>query len=63
MAFSSETRAFEELASREYQYGFVTDLEAEAAPKGLSEEVVRLISEKKRELARPPEWRLKAYRT
>jgi Fe-S cluster assembly protein SufB len=46
----------------EYKYGFVTDIETEIIPKGLSEEVVRLISNKKNE----PEWllefRLKAYR-
>ena len=60
---TTATRAIEELANREYQYGFVTDVEAETVPKGLSEEVVRLISEKKREPAWLLEWRLKAYRT
>ncbi len=59
---TTATRAIEELASREYQYGFVTDVEAETVPKGLNEEVVRLISEKKREPAWLLEWRLKAYR-
>ena len=38
----------------EYKYGFVTDIETEIIPKGLSEEVVRLISNKKNE----PEWLL-----
>ena len=56
-------RTIEELANREYQYGFITDVEAETVPKGLSEEVVRLISEKKREPAWLLEWRLKAYRS
>ncbi|HEY4800727.1 MAG TPA: Fe-S cluster assembly protein SufB [Bacteroidia bacterium] len=46
----------------EYKYGFVTDIEADNAPKGLSEDIVRFISKKKNE----PEWllefRLKAYR-
>ena len=60
---TTATRAIEELANREYQYGFVTDVEAETVPKGLNEEVVRLISEKKREPAWLLEWRLKAYRT
>jgi Fe-S cluster assembly protein SufB len=60
---TTATRTIEELANREYQYGFVTDVEAEAVPKGLNEEVVRLISEKKREPAWLLEWRLKAYRT
>jgi Fe-S cluster assembly protein SufB len=60
---TTATRTIEELANREYQYGFVTDIEAETVPKGLSEEVVRLISEKKREPAWLLEWRLKAYRT
>jgi Fe-S cluster assembly protein SufB len=56
-------RTIEELANREYQYGFVTDVEAETVPKGLNEEVVRLISEKKREPVWLLGWRLKAYRT
>src|SRR2546426_10372710 len=60
---TTATRTIEELANREYQYGFVTDVEAETVPKGLSEEVVRLISEKKREPAWLLEGRLKAYRT
>src|SRR5467141_1930936 len=50
------------LANREYKYGWVTDIEAETIPRGLSEDTVRLISAKKNE----PEWmlefRLKAYR-
>lgn len=54
--------AAELLTNREYKYGFVTDIEADTIPKGLSEDTVRLISQKKNE----PEWmlefRLKAYR-
>ncbi|HEX6279259.1 MAG TPA: Fe-S cluster assembly protein SufB [Pyrinomonadaceae bacterium] len=54
--------AAEILTNREYKYGFVTDIESDIIPKGLSEETVRLISSKKNE----PEWmlefRLKAYR-
>ncbi len=55
-------RTIEELANREYRYGFVTDVEAESIPKGLSEDFVRLISAKKGEPAWLLEWRLKAYR-
>jgi Fe-S cluster assembly protein SufB len=54
--------ASELLTNREYKYGFVTDIETETIPRGLSEDTVRLISSKKNE----PEWmlefRLKAYR-
>ncbi|TNE64331.1 MAG: Fe-S cluster assembly protein SufB [Alphaproteobacteria bacterium] len=45
----------------DYKYGFVTDIESERAPKGLSEEVVRFISAKKNEPEWMLEWRLKAY--
>ncbi len=44
----------------EYKYGFVTEIEAELAPKGLNEEIVRLISTKKREPAWMTAWRLQA---
>jgi len=52
----------ETLVNREYKYGFVTDIEADVAPMGLSEDIIRLISAKKREPAFMLEWRLKAYR-
>ena len=52
----------ETLVNKDYKYGFVTDIEADAAPRGLSEETVRLISAKKREPEWLLEWRLKAYR-
>jgi Fe-S cluster assembly protein SufB len=45
-----------------YKYGFVTDIESEKAPKGLSEEIVRFISSKKNEPEWLTEWRLGAYR-
>jgi Fe-S cluster assembly protein SufB len=51
-----------ELANREYQYGFVSNVESELAPKGLSEEIVRYISAKKDEPAWLLEWRLQAFR-
>jgi len=58
----SQTTDLQKLADSEYKYGFVTDIEADAAPPGLNEDVVRLISAKKNE----PEWllefRLKALR-
>jgi len=50
-----------ELTEREYEYGFVTDIEAETIPKGLSEEIVRIISAKKEEPHWLLQWRLKAY--
>ena len=52
----------ETLVNKDYKYGFVTDIEADAAPRGLSEAIVRLISAKKREPEWLLEWRLKAYR-
>jgi Fe-S cluster assembly protein SufB len=50
------------LATQEYKYGFVTDIEQETVPPGLNEDVIRLISAKKREPEWMLEWRLKAYR-
>ncbi|MFZ1082768.1 MAG: Fe-S cluster assembly protein SufB [Candidatus Kryptoniota bacterium] len=52
----------EKLANAEYKYGFVSDVDEDKIPKGLSEDVVRLISEKKHEPEWMLEWRLKAYR-
>jgi Fe-S cluster assembly protein SufB len=52
----------EKLTRREYQYGFVTEIEEERAPKGLCEETVRFISAKKKEPAWLLSWRLKALR-
>ena len=45
-----------------YKYGFVTDIESDTAPKGLSEDIVRFISTKKNEPEWLLEWRLRAYR-
>src|SRR5512132_1760698 len=59
---STSTETIEELATREYKYGFVTEVDSETIPKGLSEDVVRLISAKKNEPEWLLEWRLKAYR-
>jgi Fe-S cluster assembly protein SufB len=51
-----------ELASREYQYGFVTDLDTDVVPPGLSEDVIALIASKKNEPDWLLEWRLRSYR-
>ena len=59
---SSDAITVNDIAGREYQAGFVTDIESEAIPAGLSEDVVRLISSKKAEPEWLLEWRLKAYR-
>jgi Fe-S cluster assembly protein SufB len=60
---STSTETIEQLASREYKYGFVTEVEQDSAPRGLNEEIVRLISAKKQEPAWLLDWRLTAYRT
>jgi Fe-S cluster assembly protein SufB len=52
----------ETLVNKEYRYGFVTDIEADIAPKGLNEDIIRMISSKKSEPAWLLDWRLKAYR-
>jgi Fe-S cluster assembly protein SufB len=63
MAANIETvEQVQSVAEGKYKYGFVTDIEAETAPKGLSEDIVRFISLKKNEPAWLLEWRLKAYR-
>jgi Fe-S cluster assembly protein SufB len=54
--------AIESLVNKEYAYGFVTDVETDSIARGLSEDVIRLISSKKNEPAFMLEWRLKAYR-
>jgi Fe-S cluster assembly protein SufB len=52
----------ETLVNKEYKYGFVTDIEADSAPKGLNEDIIRLISAKKGEPGWLLDWRLKAFR-
>jgi Fe-S cluster assembly protein SufB len=59
---TTETSAIQELADREYQWGFVTDVETEQVPAGLNEDIIRLISAKKNEPDFMLQWRLKAYR-
>jgi|SRR5690348_3473007 Fe-S cluster assembly protein SufB len=57
-----EIDVLEKTVSSDYKYGFVTNIETDVAPRGLSEEVIRLISHKKNEPEWLLEWRLKAYR-
>ena len=59
---STETSTIESLATQEYKYGFVTDIEMEVIPRGLNEDIVRVISAKKNEPEWLLEWRLKAFR-
>ena len=62
MTTATTTNTLDQWASQEYRYGFVTDIDADAAPPGLNEDIVRLISAKKGEPEWLTEWRLKAYR-
>ena len=59
---TEETKLLEEITSSDYKYGFVTDIEQDSLAAGLSEDVVRFISNKKNEPEWMLEWRLKAYR-
>jgi len=58
----SSTDAIRDLAQQEYKWGFVTNVDEDRAPKGLNEDIVRLISSKKNEPEFMLEWRLKAFR-
>jgi Fe-S cluster assembly protein SufB len=59
---TTATTTIQELANREYKWGFYTDIEAETVPRGLNEDIIRLISSKKKEPDWLLEWRLKAFR-
>ena len=59
----SDTETLEEFTSQEYKYGFVTDVETDTIPAGLSEDIIRLISSKKNEPQFMLDWRLSAYKT
>ena len=61
MAYTEEELK-KELETKEYEYGFYTDLKSETFPKGLNEDIVRAISKKKDEPEWMTEWRLDAYR-
>ena len=54
--------SMESLVGKEYKYGFVTDIETDTVPRGLTEQTIRLISRKKNEPEFMLEWRLKAFR-
>jgi Fe-S cluster assembly protein SufB len=58
----STAKTIQDLTSQEYKWGFVTNVEEDKIPKGLNEDVIRLISAKKQEPEFMLEWRLKAYR-
>ncbi|MGB0392374.1 MAG: Fe-S cluster assembly protein SufB, partial [Flavobacteriaceae bacterium] len=60
MAYTEEELK-KELENKEYEYGFYTDIDAETFPKGLNEDIVRKISEKKNEPEWMTEWRLQAF--
>ncbi len=59
---SKDNQILEEFTSSEYKYGFETKIESDSAPKGLNEDIIRLISHKKNEPEWLLEWRLKAFR-
>ena len=60
---STDTETIEQLASKDYKYGFVTAIESDTLPPGLNEDTVRFISARKEEPEWLLEWRLKALRT
>src|SRR5438874_9777245 len=59
---TTPTKTLEALATRDYKWGFVSDIEADTLPPGLNEDVIRLISAKKAEPEFMLDWRLRAYR-
>jgi len=59
---SDDNKIVEELTSSDYKWGFVTEIEADEAPKGLNEDIIKFISKKKNEPDWMTEWRLKAYK-
>ena len=56
-----DKKSFDDLTDKDYKYGFVTEIESESLPPGLSEEIVVEISKRKNEPSWLTEWRLKAY--
>jgi len=58
----NQDKLLNDITTKEYEYGFVTDIDTDVIPKGLNEDVVRLISAKKNEPEFMLEFRLKAYR-
>jgi Fe-S cluster assembly protein SufB len=62
MTSTTQNQGLEDLIGRRYAHGFVTDIESDTVPPGLSEDTIRFISAKKGEPEFLLEWRLKAYR-
>jgi len=58
----NSTKTIQDLTEQEYKYGFVTEIDSDTLPRGLNEEIVRMISEKKNEPGFMREWRVKSYR-
>ena len=59
---SNDDQILEEFTSKEYEFGWTVDLEADEAPKGLNEDIIHFISKKKEEPEWLLEWRLEAFR-
>ena len=59
---ATQLNSIETLASQEYKWGFVTNIDADSVPPGLNEDTIRLISARKNEPQFMLDWRLKAYR-
>ena len=57
----TEVDILEKVTSSDYKYGFITDVEMDLAPKGLNEDIIKMISKKKNEPESMLEWRLKAF--
>src|SRR5215469_3183584 len=58
---ANDNEILDNIANKEYEFGFVTDIEMDILPAGLDEDTIRYISEKKKEPAWLLEWRLKGY--
>ena len=59
---SNEQKIIDSNLEKDYEYGFVTDIESETIPPGLNEDVIKTISRKKNEPDWLLDWRLKSYR-
>ncbi|MEN7548538.1 Fe-S cluster assembly protein SufB [Rapidithrix thailandica] len=62
MSADKDSQILEEFTSKEYEHGWTVDLEADTIPKGLNEDIIRIISHKKNEPEWLTEWRLKAFK-
>src|SRR5579872_4395145 len=58
---ANDNEIIDNIANKEYEFGFITDIEMDILPAGLDEETIRYISEKKKEPAWLLEWRLKGF--